>query len=328
MVYFITKFEQGYIRGQSLAATKRSGAVFSNGRLLECALGAREVEERPPSASPDIERLESGVYCGYFVPLFGHFVAEFLPRYEQVRMQGGIMEPILVHPAPFLVNPHKQLSNSSLIIQFLAELELPFSRLRFCENDVLVNTLHYTSNVVHLFQSVDKDIVKISESLNRRYPVSSRDRKIYFSRSRLKEQARKSINAEDVDKFFLRHGFEVIHPQEMPIKDQILAVCSAKCLAGEEGSALHLSLFNPFLEICIVLDSGRFTSAGAIPDTQKMLNDRLNCKTIYCKPGWSSGGDMQVGGRFTVDIPALEEILAAARLSVGPQGQAAPCGAV
>ncbi|HEY1858156.1 glycosyltransferase 61 family protein [Acidocella sp.] len=310
MVQFIAKFEPGHIRGQPLAAKGRSGGVFFNDQLLERVLGAREVQDYPPPTSPNMGRLAVGVYCGYFVPLFGHFIAEFLPRYEQVRMQGEIKEPILVHPAPFLVDPHKQLSNSNLITQFLTELELPFSRLHFCTNDIIVEQLYYTSNVINLFESVDEDVVEISKSLNRRYLVSSRDRKIFFSRSRLKEEARKSVNAEEVDRLFLAQGFEVLHPQEMSIKDQIFSVCSARCLAGEEGSALHLSLFNPFLETCVILDSGRFTRAGAIPDTQKLLNDRLNCKTVYCLPTWSSGGAMQVGGRFVVDIPTLEEILA------------------
>jgi len=313
LVQFVTILEPGYIRGQPLAAKGRSGGVFFNNKLLEVPLGAREVEENPPPASPDMERLEDGIYCGYFVPLFGHFIAEFLPRYEQVRMEGGATQPILVHPAPYLVDPQKQLSNSNLITQFLNELELPFSQLHFCASDIHVKKLYYTTNVIHLFKSVDKDIVEISKSLNSHYPVTSRDRKIFFSRSRLKEEARKSINAAEVDAFFVAQGFEVLHPQEMPIKEQILTVCSAKCLAGEEGSALHLSIFNPYLETCIILDSGRFTKAGAIPDTQKLLNDKLNCKTVYCLPSWSSGGSMQVGGRFVVDIPALEEILATAQ---------------
>jgi len=307
---FIKAFRNGYVQGEMLSPNGRTGAVFVEGNVHESARGLVDRDKIVRAISTQAERIDEGIYCGYLVPLFGHFITEFLPRYEQVRMAGGTPKPILVHPVHFLVDPPGQLSRSNLVAQFLNVLDLPFEQLRFCTSDVAVDRLYCTTNIFKLSEAVDEKIVEISKSLNGRFPVGGREKKIFLSRSRLKEHHRKAINSLEVDKIFFERGFEVLHPQEMRLRDQIVAVCSARVLAGEEGSALHLSMFNPFLEACIILDSGRLTKPGALPDTQRLLNERLGCRTVYCQHIENSGTTMQSGGRFLVDIQAINAVLA------------------
>lgn len=300
----------GYINGEKfLGNGRRTGVVFQEGRLVEKAIGMDDANPGQNSNAASSSHIPAGAYCGYFLPFFGHLLTEFLPRYEQLRIIKRLDLPVIVHPASHVMQPEIQLPNFSPIPEFLKEFGIPFEQLYFCVTDVEVRNLWHTSNAIRLNHSVGIEMTEISQSLNARYNIKMAGNRVFFSRSRLDDRFRKSENSEEVDEMFKEFGFCVLHPQDLPLRQQILAVCSASILAGEEGSALHLSMFNPLLRACIILDSGRFTRAGAQIDTQRLLNDRLGCKTIYCLPSSSSGGEMQAGGRFVVDIARLFKIL-------------------
>ena len=70
-------------------------------------------------------------------------------------------------------------------------------------------------------------------------------RRIYLSRSRLRAGWHQMTNEEEIEKCFEGMGFEIVHPQELSVPDQIALFSKSDTIAGEYGSALHNALFSP-----------------------------------------------------------------------------------
>jgi hypothetical protein len=70
--------------------------------------------------------------------------------------------------------------------------------------------------------------------------------RVFLSRSHL-PPGKRSLHAQtecSVENIFSRHGFEIVHPQEISFAEQILKVRSADRLAGLVGSQMHLAVFS------------------------------------------------------------------------------------
>jgi len=65
-------------------------------------------------------------------------------------------------------------------------------------------------------------------------------KKIYLSRSRLGSNNRKICNEEKLENQLEAQGWEIIHPQLLPISQQIFKLAEARVVAGCLGSAFHL----------------------------------------------------------------------------------------
>ena len=69
-------------------------------------------------------------------------------------------------------------------------------------------------------------------------------RRLYLSRSRFPRTGwRQLANEEEIEAVFRNRGFDVLHPQEMTLSDQLQAYHDAEVLAGPYGSQMHNSLF-------------------------------------------------------------------------------------
>lgn len=72
-----------------------------------------------------------------------------------------------------------------------------------------------------------------------------RSKKIFLSRSNLNDgNSRLDIVSElKIENIFLSKGYEIVHPQELSLSNQINIVRNADYIAGIEGSHLHLGAF-------------------------------------------------------------------------------------
>lgn len=89
---------------------------------------------------------------------------------------------------------------------------------------------------------------RISEAVGKRDSAT----KVFLSRSRFNAETGTSATGELrtdsywdalLDSSFARAGYEVVHPEDLSIREQIALVRGAEILAGSSGSALHLSCF-------------------------------------------------------------------------------------
>ncbi len=71
-------------------------------------------------------------------------------------------------------------------------------------------------------------------------PASGPER-LYISRSRLNAKRGVSLHEEDLANHLEKHGYEVFHPQEHPLAEQIARYRAARAIVALDGSALHLA---------------------------------------------------------------------------------------
>jgi hypothetical protein len=86
------------------------------------------------------------------------------------------------------------------------------------------------------------DVVDFIGDGVRTNPSGSWPRRIYFSRSRLGGTPR-FPHERLVEKIMADLGYVILHPQDFSFQNQIRLMQRAKCVAGMDGSAMHLAVF-------------------------------------------------------------------------------------
>ena len=74
-------------------------------------------------------------------------------------------------------------------------------------------------------------------------PISREKRKIFLSRGRIPRRPQGEECNRRLESLFVRAGFEVHHPQELELEEQVRLIRSASHVAGCVGSQLHLIAF-------------------------------------------------------------------------------------
>lgn len=76
-------------------------------------------------------------------------------------------------------------------------------------------------------------------------PTGKSDDRIYLSRSRLSKELRGLPEGveERIEEVFRQMNFRIIHPQELPLPEQVGLIRASKYVAGCAGSQLHLGAF-------------------------------------------------------------------------------------
>lgn len=101
---------------------------------------------------------------------------------------------------------------------------------------------------------------RVSETVGERGPAE----KVFFSRSKFNALTGRSATGDlrtapewdtHLDEAFAAAGFDVVHPEELSVREQIRIVRGARVVAGSSGSALHLSCFaEPGTKVLVVGD--------------------------------------------------------------------------
>ena len=172
--------------------------------------------------------------------VYGHFLLEMLPRlyqYSVLRDWGCSGRLILSERLPAWVK------------QFFSLYE-PADRIAWYDHSrdfveapcVIVPSMMHDDHHFHpaINQMVSDLLLRV------RGPVDERDltdfRRIYVSRTAMPGTNR-VVNEAEVEATMREMGFAILHPQTIPIQEQIRIYAQADVIAGEFSSALHNSLF-------------------------------------------------------------------------------------
>lgn len=219
---------------------------------------------------------------------YGHFLIETLSRlwplaipdmandlldYEILYWsQEKITAPVekaVIQPAQMILESLRIKSNIRILSQpvYIGELIIPD------QATILGNEFHSIfRNLLRLagirIVSKHKQYINGSE-----YPE-----KVYLSRTKLSYYKRNNGNEKFLEGILKRRGFEIIHPQELSLPDQICIFSKAKVIVGSFGSAFHTMLLADVSDkriLCLVDDYPDLTSTGI---------DRIcNAKTEYIR---------------------------------------------
>lgn len=231
----------GHDKGQLVLA--------QDGSLCDAAFGVWNGERLLPRdlLTPVGEnrwRLEKGVgpqtlqgdhyLLGSLQPHFGHTLLEGLSR-----LWALLEYPALFADMPLLVF-EPQLRDYQLRFLELAGIR-PDRILHLPPGGVTVERLWVPDPAIrsHRWISARQGLVwrRISDAVSTAEP----GRRIYLSRTRISE--RPLINEPEVETRLKRQGFEIIHPETLPLDEQIRVAAEAAHIVGPVGSQMYLAAF-------------------------------------------------------------------------------------
>jgi len=175
--------------------------------------------------------------------IYGHWLIDLIPGY--LSMQRRTSKKVLI----LVVGPVPSFVDGILNFFNLA-------------TDVVVSTLNCSSEIIYsitdypIFRDFDfyniadfRRLVapKILLGLKSHTKVRSKKPGKYFlSRSQWRDtyhDSRSLINRDGVLDFFSHSGFEIVHPENYTTIELISKLHNARIIAGEAGSAMHISIF-------------------------------------------------------------------------------------
>jgi capsular polysaccharide biosynthesis protein len=226
-----------------LALPGHQGLFSADGRLIEGTVHVRRgvTVRRPPDVIDvprDLVTLDRPVvYVGHLPKRhFGHFILEGLSRFWGLTDPSTEGLEVLHHRKVFEAYEH------DLMRPLLGSVD----RLRRVDQPLLLREALVPSQGVVLGRPIAPGMVDVYDRVRDAIggsPVRANGRPVYLSRTRLPGHLRRTLGEAALEQRLLRRGFDVVHPQELSLEEQLRTVSSAATVVGLEGSALHLTIF-------------------------------------------------------------------------------------
>lgn len=238
-------------------ASTFTGAMYDEyGCLIENSLRVNShaaIKHKPPSnivinewgGKINSEKGTKYCYCGHFHVHFGHFLVETLSSlYLKFWLDENVK--FLFHPFRETVQGWR---GKEYIMDSLRFLGISPDRIEIIgDNSIYENVMILPRPVAinsYLFPDCLSVYEKIGKSVEEYDLVDRYYNKIYLSRSGLINDPRATGIEKKIDNLFESLGFKIFYPETLKFGQQVALVKNATILAGQEGSALHLSMFMP-----------------------------------------------------------------------------------
>lgn len=206
----------------------RRAGVFAEGKLVRDSLLFRRGK---PHIRPTVETeapteiLDEAIYGGFLFQSFGHFLLESLSRLTNVSSMNNI--PII------WLNGSKYSTWQIEILSLLGIGNKPI----FIQNSTLIKRLHIPKVGYQIDNYFPTEHVDFLSCLKANVPVAGR--KCWLSRSQLPANLGGVEGEIDIEANLASLGWEIFHPQDHSVRDQIAFLSSCETIAGWEGSAFH-----------------------------------------------------------------------------------------
>ena len=243
-------------------AAIRLGAFAADGSFLDgfrILRGRAASQTEPPPASVEDRLAGIWIYGGVINPHYGHFLVESLARAWLLRRRAEL--PILWHAA------NKRDVLPAWYREILAMLGIPEER----------------SHTVRRPTSIERVVLPDAGCVIERWldPQQARalgvfpfaefprhGRRVWLSRSRLPESFAKVEGEAEMEACLAQAGWTIIHPETLPVWQQLATMADAEEIAGFEGSAFHTLLLARDVRARITLYR---RSSDKLPVTHTMI---------------------------------------------------------
>lgn len=302
---------------EALPTRTRYGAFAPDGSVIEGFRfrrgdGLSLIEDEPPPSGTSTRLAGTYLYGGILEFQYGGFLTETLTRAWLLRRHPGL--PILLHAYG------NRMNLASWQREVLAMLGIPEGRCRFVTEPVTVDRVLLADPGCVLerwLDPVQARALGVFPSAERARP----GRRVWLSRSRLREGLAQVQGEAELEALLAASGWTVLHPQTLPVWQQLAFLSDAEAISGFEGSAFHTLLLAEDVKARINLyarSSGRWPAMHRIIATAKHL--RQDERELPLR-------HVEGGGRK--EVVALPDPAAAARsidaeASIGEGGIALP----
>ncbi|MBP1805562.1 capsular polysaccharide biosynthesis protein [Rubellimicrobium aerolatum] len=222
-------------------ATMPAGILRPDGRFVHESVTWQHrtaLNRRPPRPDGDLARLPGiWMFMGPLIPHFGHFIVESIARLGALDLLDRQIDGLVFIPR------HNTRSG-----QALARYE-PVLRLLGVRHRVLnlakptqVETLLIPPQGLGLGPMIagSPELRRFVRAQAGRTIAARGAPRIYISRSRLGPDYQSILGEEVLEGLLRAEGYDIYHPQEHPIEDQIAAYKAATHVIALDGSPLHL----------------------------------------------------------------------------------------
>ncbi len=220
--------------------------------------GPRLSEARREAAA----QVDEALFCGRYRPHFGHLLAEGVGRLWAVdRLPAEVPLVWFAHP--------RAAAGKGLLLAGLLRLLRVVNPVRIVTDVAQAGRLHVPPSLNDpLFGQPAQPALHdwIAARIPPAPPAAPAER-IYLSRNRLGDGAGRYLGEAALEAALTREGYRILHPQDLPLDEQVASYRAARKVILAEGSALHLLalLDIPGQEIALVMRRPR--PVGGIPRT-------------------------------------------------------------
>ena len=216
----------------------------------------------------------TAVYCGRMIGHWGHFLLETLSR----------LWFFLEHDAPsyvyvLVVNEDTKPPVTDNFKAFFKLLGI-WDRIIFLNHStqykrVIVpeRSFQYRRFFHRKYMSIFDRVIS---NADRTFKMSNPMKRIFLSRSAFPKAQQSEVGLSMLDDYFMRNGYQVLHPERMPLAEFILRMQAADCCAAESGTLAHNYLFCKNAQDTIVIE--RQTTVN---DAQTSIARLRGLDTIY-----------------------------------------------
>lgn len=203
-----------------------------------------ETQKTPPQIVEKSE--ESVVFVGLFSAVWGHEITDHLKhfwfyfdkRFAHLKNLPFVFAMVWNNKMP-----------SENFLQLLNIIGIPQEKLRFISHPTQFKEI-FVPEESFFYDSMEgayrytKEYADFFNKIKKLPPPKILASKIYFSRMIFSNQKNpKDFNEESLEKFFSGQGFKIIHPETLPLLEQIAFLQNAEVFATTDGSVAHNLLF-------------------------------------------------------------------------------------
>lgn len=170
---------------------------------------------------------------GEFSESYGHFLLEVVSRL-------WISQFIDIRQYKFIMNPTDR---HRWQLDILKALGINPNQILYLHHPTRCERLHIPVQSFVLRKYTSTLAYNTWKKIGDYYDMGVGPDKIYVSRSKLKNNRRRLLNEKEVEKVLSSHGFSIIHPQELSIRNQVNLFRNARIIVGPSGSAMYNCVF-------------------------------------------------------------------------------------
>ena len=176
---------------------------------------------------------------------YGHFITDVLSKLWAYPFLEDATVRVLVSK-----------TNQWWILKILELYGLPPSRIFILEEPTTFDSVYVPTRAMQLYDYVSPHFFTPCAEIARNVTIRPdvRDHTKWFV-SRRRQDRRKLVNEQEVERLFEAYGYRLAFPEDLPIQDQIALFKNATAVAGCSGSAMYSVIYGRSIGSLIVLAS-------------------------------------------------------------------------
>ncbi|WP_086613727.1 glycosyltransferase family 61 protein [Acetobacter indonesiensis] len=229
-----------------------------------------------PHKARSFARVDCGIFVGHLHPQYGHFITECISRLWYLEKINKSDLKIIVRG----IEKKEELFKIKWFLEIINILELKPENFFVPDTPVVFKTLIVPAPLFSEDSVCFSRMATFCNAIGSKFSQErsqelQKQRNIYLSRSKLSCGTVFIENEKELESELQKKGFEIVHPQDLTVNEQINIFRNDNFVIGQVGSAFHTSIFVPSPQgICF--RTKKYDGKGTPPSVSYLLMDQVN----------------------------------------------------